>query len=60
MFRLVYPAVFINPSKSELGKVSKVKLEKINQALIKLLDVNQGKNSSTVIGWFKGVDNKKD
>ena len=31
----------INPSKSELTKVSKVKLEKINQALIKHLDVNQ-------------------
>ena len=31
----------INPSKSELRKVSKVKLEKINQALIKHLDVNQ-------------------
>ena len=36
----------ISPSKSELGKVSKVKLEKINQALMKHLDVNQWKNSS--------------
>ena len=50
----------INPSKSELRKVSKVKLEKINQALIKHLDVNQWKNSSTVIEWFKGIDNKKE
>ena len=50
----------INPAKSVLGKVSKVKLEKIDQALIKNLDVNQWKNSSSVIWWFKGIDNKKD
>ena len=35
-------------------------LEKINQALIKHLDVNQWKNASSVIEWFKGIDNKKD
>ena len=35
-------------------------MEKINQALIKNLDVNQWKNSSFVKGWFKGIDNKKD
>ena len=54
------PCRLINPSKSELGKVSKVILEKINQALTKHLDVNQWKNLSTVIEWFKVVDNKKD
>ena len=50
-FQASLPCRLINPSKSELGKVSKVKLEKINQALI---------NSSSVIEWFKGIDNKKD
>ena len=35
-------------------------LEKINQALIKDLDVNQWKNSSTVIEWFKDIVNIKD
>ena len=50
----------INPSISELSKVSKVRLEKINQALIKHLDVNQWKNASSAIEWFKGIDNKKD
>ena len=35
-------------------------MEKINQALIKHLDVNQLKNSSSVIEWFKGIDNKND
>ena len=43
-FQASLPCRLINPSKSELGKVSKVKLEKINQALIKNLDVNQWKN----------------
>ena len=55
-FQASLPCRLINPSKSELGKVSKVKLEKINQALIKHLDVNQWKISSTVIDWFKGTD----
>ena len=59
-FQASLPCCLINPSKSELGKVSKVKLEKINQTLIKNLDVNQWKNSSSVIEWFKGIDNKKD
>ena len=60
-FHTSLPCRLINPSRSELGKVSKIKLEKINQALIKHLnDVNQWKNSSTVIEWFKGIDNKKD
>ena len=35
-------------------------MKKINQTLIKNLDVNQWKNSSSVIEWFKGIDNKKD
>ena len=43
-FQASLPCQLINASKSELGKVSKVKLEKINQALIKNLDVNQWKN----------------
>ena len=59
-FQVSLPCRLINPSKYELGKVSKVKLEKINQALIKHLNFNQWKNSSSVIEWFKGIDNKKD
>ena len=59
-FQASLPCRLINPSKSELGKVSKVKLEKINQALTKHLDVNQWKNSSSVTEWFKSTDNKKD
>ena len=59
-FQASLPCRLINPSKSELGKVSLVKLEKVNQALIKHLDVNQWKKPSSVTEWFKGIDNKKD
>ena len=38
-----FPCHFINSPKSEIGKVSKVKLEKINQARIKYLDIDQWK-----------------
>ena len=54
------PYLLFNPSKSEFGKVSKVKLKKINQALIKHPNVNQLKNSSFVIEWLKDIDDKKD
>ena len=49
----------INPSKSELGKVSKSILENINQHLVKLLHVNQWKNSASVIEWFRNIEDKK-
>ena len=49
----------INPSKSELGKVSKSILENINQHLVKLLHVNQWKNSASVIEWFWNIEDKK-
>ena len=49
----------INPSKSELGQVSKSILENINQHLVKLLHVNQWKNSASVIEWFRNIEDKK-
>ena len=49
----------INLSKSELGKVSKSILENINQHLVKLLHVNQWKHSTSVIEWFRNIENKK-
>ena len=45
----------INPSKSELGKVSKSILEIIMQYLVKLLHVNQLKNSASVIECFRNT-----
>ena len=48
----------INPSKSELGKVSKNILDNINNRLREVLHVNQWKNSTSVINWFNSIDNK--
>ena len=49
----------INPSKSDLGKISKTILDKINQAIINKTKVNQWKNTSEVIKWFENITNKK-
>ena len=48
----------INPTKSNLGKVSKVILEEINEKIRAKLDVNQWKNSQTVIEWFESINDK--
>ena len=49
----------MNPSKSDIGKISKNLLDKINKILILNTNVNQWKNTATVIDWFKNVPNKK-
>ena len=48
----------INPAKSELGKVSKVILDEINNKIRSILNVNQWKNSLSVIDWFRDINNK--
>ena len=58
-FRSSLPCRLINPSKSELGKVSKVLLENINKQLIGRLNVNQWKNSENEIDWFNTIENKR-
>ena len=57
-FRSATPCRLINPCKSELGKISKIILENINKTLIEKLNVNQWKNTETVINWFKSVEQK--
>ena len=52
------PCRLINPSKSELGKISKSIFKNINQYLIKLLCVNQWKKLASVIEWFKNIEEK--
>ena len=53
LFRLV------NPSKSEIGKIIKHILDKINKSLLSNIKVNQSKNTSDAISWFKNINNKK-
>ena len=49
----------MNPFKSDVSKISKNPLYKINKILILKTNVNQWKNNETVTDWFKNVVNKK-
>ena len=49
----------INPTKTELGKISKKIIEDVNK-LIEKLKVNQWKSTKNVTDWFKKIDDKKD
>ena len=57
-FKAKTPCRLINLSKSEMGRVAKTYLDTINEAIASLTKVNQWKNTSTVINWFKGIPNK--
>ena len=57
-FRSAHPCRLINPCKSEIGKISKSISENINRNLLKLLQVNQWRNSESVIKWFCSIENK--
>ncbi len=48
----------INPAKSDLGKVSKIVLDEINEKIRAILNVNQWKNSQSVIEWFNNINDK--
>ena len=50
----------INPSKPEIGRISKQILEEINRKLVDITKVNQWKNTSSVLQWFKQLANKGD
>ena len=49
----------INPSKNEIGRISKHILEKINTELVSKLSVNQWRNTISVIKWFKNINNQR-
>ena len=48
----------INPSKSDIGRISKQILDKTDLKLISGTKVNQWKNSTSVIEWFNNIPNK--
>ena len=50
----------LNPTKSELGKLSKHILQTINTKLRNKIKVNQWQNSNEVIKWFKNIPNKNE
>ena len=49
----------INPTKSEIGKVSKKILDRINSTIAKKHNLHQWKNTAAVIDWFKSIKNKQ-
>ena len=49
----------LNPAKNELGKISKSILDRKNTRLQNLTKVNQWKDTSKVIEWFKSIGNKQ-
>ena len=49
----------INPSKSDIGKISKVIIDKINTKLLEVYKVNQWKNTQSVIDWYINIRGKR-
>ena len=49
----------LNPCKSEIGKVSKVYLENIDNSIRSSTNLNQWRNSKTVTDWFKTMPHYK-
>ena len=49
----------INPTRNELGNISKEILGQINQEILKKTDVNHWKNTTSVINWFNKIENKR-
>ena len=50
----------INPRKSEIGKISKQLLERINTKVIASTNLHQWKNTNDVIYWYNNINNKQD
>jgi len=48
----------INPSKSEIGVISKRILDDINASVISSTKINQWKNTASVLKWFNSLNNK--
>ena len=48
----------MNPAKNELGRISKLILDKINKKICQKFELNQWKNIDVVIDWFKQMKNK--
>ena len=57
-FRSATPCRLLNPRKSELGKISSIISENINNTLAEKLSVNQWKSTEMVIYWFKSIEQK--
>ena len=48
----------LNPCKSQVGKISKRHLETMNKKIREVTSLNQWRNTTDVLGWFKNIPNK--
>ena len=48
----------INPTKSEISVINKKILQRINSNIVTATQLNQWKNTSSIIEWFKKIPNK--
>ena len=48
----------LNPTKSQLGKVSQQTLQSVIDVIKKKSGLNLWKNTQAVINWFKGIEDK--
>ena len=48
----------INPSKSEIGIISRQILQRINSEIVKSTKLNQWKNTNSVLEWFNNLPDK--
>ena len=49
----------LNPSKPEIGKISKQILERKIHVIRQMSGLNSWKNTKAAINWFKTIENKK-
>ena len=49
----------LNTSKTNIGKISKVSLDKTNSAVFSSIKINQWKNTSLIITWFEKITHKQ-
>ena len=48
----------INPSKTDIGKINKQILDRISNNMLEKNKVNQWKNTSSVIEWYRNIKRK--
>ena len=49
----------MNTTKSEIGKIRKQILDRINKKITESVSINQWSNTTAVLNWFNNIDNKQ-
>ena len=49
----------INPSKTNVGQISRIELQKTNKKLREITCLNQWLNTAGVLKWFKSIEDKQ-